>query len=297
MLQAADGNFKQAFESSLLMRKIASHIENNGMLCYSSFLMDANALNCIGLLLGYVDLDTEMLSWLKNKINENPITITFDTDVFWEEYDLTLDLIRSNPEFIDNLLHAKQLKGNLDELVQKKDSQSDPNIDKTQKITDEELLNLAGEPYEKYLDSVVKVIESDFSYHKKCSEIQALSADIDNEFVYFEDVSMSNIIANPERLLTFAIVMNRSDPLYRYRIQFTTTSHFRAYQVAIEVYLVKARTGQLPEELPEGLPKDPYSGEDFEYEITDDGFTLRCREKDFEYKNVHEYEFKVKNKE
>jgi hypothetical protein len=42
------------------------------------------------------------------------------------------------------------------------------------------------------------------------------------------------------------------------------------------------------------LPKDLFSGEDFEYEKKDDGFVLRCRAKDLGKDKIHEYEFKLK---
>jgi hypothetical protein len=60
----------------------------------------------------------------------------------------------------------------------------------------------------------------------------------------------------------------------------------------------------LPETLPDYLPKDPFSGQDFEYEITEKGFVLRCRAKDILASQlvwppgtpqdvVHEYEFEL----
>jgi hypothetical protein len=36
-------------------------------------------------------------------------------------------------------------------------------------------------------------------------------------------------------------------------------------------------TGGIKGGIPEGLPKDPYSGKDFEYQRTEKGFVLRCR--------------------
>jgi len=67
-----------------------------------------------------------------------------------------------------------------------------------------------------------------------------------------------------------------------------------ALRTAVEVYLIKARTGQLPEALPDNLPADPFSGKPFEYTLTADGFTLRCRGKDLDKDEAYEYEFKVK---
>jgi hypothetical protein len=79
---------------------------------------------------------------------------------------------------------------------------------------------------------------------------------------------------------------------------FTLTTRFKthnnAIKTAIELYLIKAKTGKLPDELPSGLPKDLFSGKDFEYEKTADGFILRCQGKDLGKDETYEYEFKVK---
>ena len=85
-------------------------------------------------------------------------------------------------------------------------------------------------------------------------------------------------------------------------------SHFNALLAGIEVYLVLARTGKLPDVLPEDLPKDPFSSKDFDYRLTEGGFVIRCRGKDIcasrkTYKRnkppiiiaefFHEYKFEV----
>jgi hypothetical protein len=71
-------------------------------------------------------------------------------------------------------------------------------------------------------------------------------------------------------------------------------THSNAIRAAIEVYLVKAKTGKLPDELPAGLPKDLFSGKDFEYEKTADGFILRCQGEELGKGEIHEYKFGVK---
>ncbi len=55
--------------------------------------------------------------------------------------------------------------------------------------------------------------------------------------------------------------------------------------------LSRAKTGQLPDALPPGLPNDAFSGKDFEYAKTKDGFTLRCPGTDLD---VYRYEFKLR---
>ncbi|MFC1780813.1 hypothetical protein ACFLZ8_00935 [Planctomycetota bacterium] len=60
------------------------------------------------------------------------------------------------------------------------------------------------------------------------------------------------------------------------------TALINSTKAAVELYLILANTGQLPEELPDYLPKDPYTNLDFLYEVTDDGFVLGCQSEIFE---------------
>ena len=50
----------------------------------------------------------------------------------------------------------------------------------------------------------------------------------------------------------------------------------------------------LTDALPAGLPGDLFSGKDFEYEKTAEGFILRCQGKDLSKDEIYQYEFKVK---
>jgi hypothetical protein len=70
-------------------------------------------------------------------------------------------------------------------------------------------------------------------------------------------------------------------------------THSNAVRTALDIYIIKAETGRLPDALPAGLPKDLFSGKDFEYEKTEAGFVLRCQARDLLKDVVHEYEFKV----
>ena len=72
-----------------------------------------------------------------------------------------------------------------------------------------------------------------------------------------------------------------------------THTRFNAVRAAIELYLIKIRTGQLPDALPQDLPQDLFSGRDFSYEKNEEGFILRCQAKDPYRDMIHEYSFKV----
>jgi hypothetical protein len=68
--------------------------------------------------------------------------------------------------------------------------------------------------------------------------------------------------------------------------------HFEA-STAIEILLDRARTGRLADELPAGVPKDLFSGKDFKYEKTKEGFILHCRDEGLGKNKLYQYEFKL----
>jgi hypothetical protein len=82
-----------------------------------------------------------------------------------------------------------------------------------------------------------------------------------------------------------------------FKPQVKHTAQINSIKAAVEVYLVLAKTGQLPKELPDYLPKDPYTGRDFLYEITDEGFALRCQDAEFLRRKNKWLEFKVKSRD
>ena len=71
-------------------------------------------------------------------------------------------------------------------------------------------------------------------------------------------------------------------------------THFNAIKAAIEIYMIKTKTGKVPDALPAGLPGDLFSGKPFLYEKTADGFILRCQGKDLSKDEIYKYEFKIK---
>jgi hypothetical protein len=96
---------------------------------------------------------------------------------------------------------------------------------------------------------------------------------------------------NPDAIMTI-LLGPAWDKLYNDGIHSETFSN--AVKTALEIYEIAAQTGQLPDSLPAGMPKDLFSGKDFEYEKTDEGFILRCQGKDLSKDEIYEYEFKVK---
>jgi len=159
--------------------------------------------------------------------------------------------------------------------------------EKSKKLTDEELLRSAREPYAHFLDSILRIIDSDMTYEQKSLEIKVLTSKMIDE--YGSDPAAGYVIdmsgAYAGQILTW------------YNLQVRHTALNNALNAAIEIYLIYAKTGQIPEKLPDNLSKDPYSSKDFEYKITEDGFILRYRIKPVNEREVRQYEFKVKSKD
>jgi hypothetical protein len=77
-----------------------------------------------------------------------------------------------------------------------------------------------------------------------------------------------------------------------FKIQIRLMSMINSTKAAVELYIILAKTGQLPAKLPDYLPKDPYTNQNFIYEITDDGFVLSCNSDEFK-RGRERFTFKV----
>jgi len=149
-------------------------------------------------------------------------------------------------------------------------------------LTDEQFLLRAREELERFLDAICRVLDSEMTYEQKLSHIHGL---ISKNMEEHSTEPLARAIISVSSLN----VKGRIDRLYPLHIEHV--AHADGFKAAVEVYLVVAKTGQLPEKLPSHLPKDPFTGQDFVYEITGEGFALRCQGEDFRKSFL---EFKVK---
>ena len=78
-----------------------------------------------------------------------------------------------------------------------------------------------------------------------------------------------------------------------YNLNIRWQSGYNAVKAAVEVYMIKAETGKLPDVLPAVLPMDMFSNKPFEYSKTEDSFILKCPGKDLSKDEICEYKFKV----
>ena len=294
LLLAANGDYREAFESCLMMRRFARHLGDDINIHYvMSTAIDRTALYNTKILLGSHRPKAETLTWLKNQLATQEDSPLFLTKMLNMDFELTLQSLRNNNDILDKTLKAMHLKDQIISSFRDKYASIDVEDIKIQSITDEELVALAGEPYESFLNSALQIINSGLSYKEKFSEIQSLIEKIQNEFGG-DPASYPIMAAHPEKVLTLSIIIQCAEAVANlYKLHVDLVALLNVLMTGIEVYLIDAETGQLPEKLPEGVPKDPFTGRDFTYKITEEGFVLSLPDKNIPEQKHRPYEFKV----
>jgi hypothetical protein len=273
---AADGNYKEAFNRCLTIHRIAKHIGDYTIHFYLiSLSLDGLTYRCIQDILGSMPPDIDILTWLREQL----VVMSDDSSSFIQalktDDEMCIHSFHSNPDSL------KRLKEYLAEHADDEHTR-----ERILGLTDEEFIAFVQKPNIDFIDSISRVIDSEIAYQDKISEIQSLTKKMDDEYA-------ASKYAGERRTAEHYNIIVRNE------------AQLSALKAAIEIYLIKAQTGQLPKVLPDGLPKDPFSGKDFKYEITDKGFIFRCRAKDIiasrtfqspgtEADFVHEYEFELR---
>jgi hypothetical protein len=269
---AVDGDYRAALDRCLSIRRLAQHIADEGLIGYLvSMSYQLRAFRCIQYVLSSMSPDTDTLSWLQAQLGTvqgappspgRAMEITLDDN---------LEFFRTHPEFLETWR-----EGVLEQIEDDSARQEFLNL------TDEEFIGRARESSNSFLASLNRVIGSDMPYRQKNVEFQELKEQRANQTG-----------GNSTGIPSYYMLDDVDDVIKYHDIYVARLANFNAIRAAIEIYLVKAETGQLPEMLPANLPKDPFSGQDFEYEATEEGFVLRCREKEISQDRIWEYEFLI----
>ena len=323
----ADKEFRQSLTWSLKMLKISRHIGNFTIASNTwSLSFEDVALVCIKRVLESTTPDAETLIWLQDQLEMLRPSRDI-TKMMKNECDLSVQLVRNNPgsvklwrekltekaKYIDTISQAfnerldtltrnkksiqeyhemlslpdKDIKASLrlddDEVNEFRYSltmiEQIKDFSKMMPMTDEEFSKYTLPLYDKWLNSSIRILQSDIPYKQKCVEIEKIYQDARTQYVFdFEAASL-----------------NPFNPIGIYNSQMSREASYNIFRAAVEIYLIKAKTGQLPAVLPKDLPGDTFSEQEFEYNITNNGFELRCREKATYEMNVRKCEFAVKN--
>jgi len=269
---AADGDYRSGLDRALSIRRFAGHLADETIFGYGvSLRTHETALAYIQNTLGNAASDRDTLLWLDAQISEvqgPPKTPGKQVESTLEQ---TLQAVRAHPDAIStwrrHVAYAVTDEATKGKLLS---------------LTDEDALERAKESCDRFVPSVQVVIASERPYDQKRAELERLVDEL-------QDMGSEG---NPI-WLAFVGVSVKGLIVTQYDIYMRCLARYNAVRAAIELCIERMKTGQFPPILPAYLPKDPFSGQDFEYQVADAGFILRCRGKDISEDKIWEYEFKV----
>ena len=269
---AAEGDYQKAINRCLTVHKIGKHVGDDTPISFLvSMAVDKVVASRIQDILADMPQDLETLISLKAKLAEVPfktpslrVAMRLEKECFSSE-------MRVDKR--DELLAMCSGTGDVGELEKMK----------TKRLAegDEAFFTRNRDYYIKHMNSLDEVLESSMPYAEVYSRLKQLN-----------EKPGKDIAENPDATLT-ALLTPAFCRIYSIEIRTKTISN--SIRTAVEIYMIKAKSGKLPDALPDGLPGDLFSGKDFKYEKTADGFALRCQGEEFQKGRMRRMlEFKVK---
>ncbi len=274
---ACDGQYQAALENALTMRRIARHFGDETLNMYiQAESTNARAFDLIRYVLGRMPPDGETLTWLQQQLAAGGEMEWRPQETLTKWLNWEVQCLQASPDVLAGAMESAALKRTPEGL------------------TGAQVLERARQAWEEVFKSVIEVLESERSPRDKSRALGQLAMKASFQMAGAETILEVGESERPpeerEREIQRLMLEERNNmargpmllmadlhgavELYS-RLAFPR-SRVHAVQAAIAVYLIKARTGQLPQTMPAGLPKDPYTGKDFEYRATAKGFSLRC---------------------
>lgn len=269
---AAEGDYQKAINRCLTVHKIGKHVGDDTPISFLvSMAIDKVVASRIQDILAEMTPDLETLTWLKAKLTEVPFRTPSLRVAMRSEKECFSSEMRVDKR--DKLLDLCSGPG------------EDSDLDKTalKRLTegDEVFFAINRDYYIKHMNSLDAVLESSMPYAEVYSRLKQLN-----------EKPVKEMPDNPAATLT-SLLTPAFDRIYSIEIRTKTISN--ALRTAVEIYMIKAKSGKLPDVLPAGLPGDLFSGTDFKYEKTTDGFALRSQGEEFQTGRMRGMlEFKVK---
>ncbi len=266
---AQEGQYKAALGKCLTIHKMARHASDSLLISYlvSTSLNDL-ANSRIRDILSSMPQDQDTLVWLKGQMVAIAVNATSLKKAMAADKEICMQEIRK--ERINSLLESMG-----DDFV--KDEMTADTVKKV-RAGDPGFLKDNRAYYANIMDDAIVAV--DLPYAQSHKRLEALNNRAQED-------AKKNSAAIMTALLTPASSRVRT-------IGTKSGTFFNAIRAAIDIYMVKARTGRLPDTLPDDLPRDLFSGKDFLYEKSPDGFVLRCQAKDLDKDEIYQYEFRIR---
>ena len=263
---AADGAYQEALSRCIAAKSMGQHMGDNMLISVLvAMSIDTGANNCIRDILGSMPADADTLQWLKTQLLTVPTRALSVNQALKIEREVALRTVQV--ENIDMLVEALTRAGVevTDEMLEQ---------------VDEISLARCREHYSNHMSALQNILSAQMTYAKKYRELEKLDERVNNEAKENSDATLTAFLAPATTKA--------------YNLSVRANAVNNATRAAVDIYIIKAKTGKLPDALPADAPKDPFSGRDFDYEVTKTGFVLRCRAEDLDKNEIQQYEFKVK---
>jgi hypothetical protein len=279
---AEKGNYKTAIERCITIHKMGIHLGDDFLISrLVGNAIGTLANKCIVEILPQVSNDTETLQWLRTQL----------ADVS-SRYPSIGATVRKDAGIWSNSINREGIL----EVV-RNSGLSKNDLDKAEQVirqNDNNEFYVRIIEYYKHITSRIQI-----AYDLPYPQAKQVLGDLYKEV---KDTAKEK----PEAAITEVLlpVINRA-----LTVDTRERTRLNAVRAGIEIYIIRAKTGKLPDELPAGLPKDMFSGKDFLYEKTDAGFiltgqgkdldddiigfVLNSQGKDLDKDIVQKYEFKV----
>jgi hypothetical protein len=265
------GEHMAALKQCLGIHHMARHVDRDALVSrLVSIAMNAIANQAIGDIVSQASLDEQALIWLKSEITRICATRgRFSAALQRDAQHCVPSISAEGRESILKCLEDSVPSENL-KVVSTKIQQADQAFFKA---------NLSY-----YLNHVAMVQDVlDLSFAEAYQRLEQLGKR-----------PTQDAKTNDEALIAAILIPNYERC---YCLDIRAATHFNAIKTAVELFLVKARTGHLPETLADTSSQDLFSGQDFIYQKSQEGFTLRCRTKDPSSSKSETYDFAFKSKE
>ncbi len=269
---AAEGDYKKAINRCLTVHKIGKHVGDDTPISFLvSMSIDKMVASRIQDILADMPQDLETLTWLKAKLAEVPFkTPSLRVAMRLEKECFSSEMRVDKRDELLAMCSGPGEAGDLEKMAIKRLAEGE-----------EVFFAKNRDYYIKHMNSLDEVLESSIPYAEVYSRLEQLNERPGKE-----------ITENPAATLT-SLLTPAFGRIYSIEIRTKTISN--SIRTAVEIYMIKAKSGKLPDALPDGLPGDLFSGKDFKYEKTADGFALRCQGEEFQKGRMRRMlEFKVK---
>jgi hypothetical protein len=267
-VRVLDGDCRGAIERCLQMRTFARHIGDDTIISYLvGAAVQRLGYDRINETIGLPAVDAELLHWVQGELAVSDGGSLSPVPSLKTEMEISVDMMQMGKR--DKL--AAALK--------------DPEYKDMEKArmaeflasADEAAMERARQVYSQYVTSGLAILSAAKPYEQTHAELNALASGVD---------------ANDRASVVVGFMTPALDATLS--VKTLVEACVNATKAGVEICLQRAQTGKLPEVLPADLPKDPFSGQDFQYERTATGFVLRCRGKDLAKDKIYEFAFPVK---